>query len=71
MQILRKKNWSMPIKTFGLAGTIKNDSEENFAKGVEEITGAHNGFEYVLKRSVFRLRSRIVSMRRRLAVVLC
>ena len=36
-------------ETFGLAGMIKNDSEENFAKCVEEVTGNHHGFDVCIE----------------------
>lgn len=35
--------------TFGLAGMIKNDSEENFANRVREITGDHHGFDVCIE----------------------
>ena len=35
--------------TFGLAGIIKNDSEENFANRVREITGDHHGFDVCIE----------------------
>lgn len=34
---------------FGLAGMIKNDSEENFANRVREITGDHHGFDVCIE----------------------
>lgn len=35
--------------TFGLTGMIKNDSEENFANRVREITGDHHGFDVCIE----------------------
>ena len=36
-------------KTFGLAGTIKNDSEESLKNSVSQITGEHHGFDVCIE----------------------
>ena len=36
-------------ETFGLAGMIKNDSEEEFMNRVNEITGGHHGFDVCIE----------------------
>ena len=36
-------------ETFGLAGMIKNDSEEEFMNRVNEITGEHHGFDVCIE----------------------
>lgn len=36
-------------KTFGLAGMIKNDSEESFKNSVSQITGEHHGFDVCIE----------------------
>ena len=36
-------------ETFGLAGMIKNDSEEAFMNRVNEITGEHHGFDVCIE----------------------
>lgn len=46
---IAKEKLQYAYHTFGLAGMIKNDSEENFANRVREITGDHHGFDVCIE----------------------